>query len=782
MTTQVFGSSIRRREDPRLITGRGTYVDDIKLVGMLHMVLVRSPHAHAIITGIDTSATKDAPGVVAVYTGEELKDQLGSLPCGWVVPDTKEVPHPPIALGRVRCVGEAVAAVIATDPALAADAAQLVEVDYDPLPVVVNAEEAAKSGAPQLHEDAPDNIAFEWEVAGGDIDKAAAEAEVVVKQRLINQRLIPNSMEARGVVADFNPGTNQLTVWTSSQIPHLVRLLMSMVTGHPEHQLRIIVPEVGGAFGSKLYLYAEEIITAMVAKQLGRPVKWIEGRQENYLATTHGRDHITDAEVMGNRDGTITGLKVTCHANLGAYLSTFAPLIPTWYFGLMLNGPYETPNIYCKTIGVFTNTTPVDAYRGAGRPEATYLIERMVDMFAAEIGMDPLEVRRKNLIPPFTDGHAVTTGVSYDSGNYQASLDRALEIVGYQQFRREQEQARSEGRYLGIGLSTYVEISGAAPSAVAGTLGARAPLWESALVRVHPTGTVKVYTGSSAHGQGHETTYSQLVASNLGISVDDVDIVHGDTDQVPFGPGTFGSRSVAVGGGAINLSVEKIKDKARKVAAHLMEAAEADIVYEDGKLFVRGAPANAKTFQEVALASYYYTENLPEGMEPGLEATSFFDPSNFTWPAGTHIAVVEVDPDTGQVTLKRFVAVDDVGNVINPMIVDGMVHGGIAQGVGQALQEAAVYDESGQLLSGSMMDYAVPTAEDFPSFEVERTVTPSPVNAMGVKGAGETGTIAASPAVINAVVDALSPLGIKHIDMPAKPENVWRRIDESRPR
>ena len=776
MTTQVFGSSIKRREDPRLITGQGNYVDDIKLVGMLHMALVRSPHAHANIRGIDASRAKAADGVVAVFTGEELGEQLGSLPVGWPVPDTKEVPHPPLAVGKVRYVGDAVAAVVAADPATAADAAELVEVDYEPLAAVLDMEEAVQDGAAQIHDDAPNNTAFEWEVGGGDVEKAEADAEVVVKQRIVNQRLIPNAMEARGVVADFNSGTNQLTVWTSSQIPHLVKLLMALVTGHPEHQIRVIVPDVGGGFGSKLYLYAEEVITAVVAKQLVRPVKWIEQRQEAYLATTHGRDHLSDVTIMGNRDGTITGLSGTTYANMGAYLSTFAPLIPTYLYGLMFVGPYSFPNVLCKVIAPFTNTTPVDAYRGAGRPEATYLIERMVDLFAAEIGMDPAEVRRKNLIPPFEDGYTIPTGVSYDSGNYEAALDKALDMVGYRQFREDQERARADGRYVGIGVSSYVEICGGAPSAIATTLGARAGLWESSLVRVHPTGKATVYTGSSSHGQGHETTFAQLASSELGIPVDDIDVVHGDTGQVPFGTGTFGSRSAAVGGGAIHMSVSKIKDKARKLAAHLLEAAEEDIVYEDGKIFVAGAPAQAKTIQEIAFAAHVYAEDLPEGIEPGLEATSYFDPKNFTWPSGTHIAVVEIDPDTGEVKLQRYVGVDDVGNVINPMIVDGMVHGGIAQGVGQALQEEAVYDDSGQLITGSMMDYAVPIAEDFPMYETSRTVTPTPVNPMGVKGAGETATIAASPAVINAVVDALSPLGVRHIDMPAKPEKVWRAI------
>jgi len=780
MTTQVFGSSIKRREDPRLITGQGNYVDDIKLVGMLSLAIVRSPHAHANIKGIDTSKAEALDGVVAVFTAEHLKDQLGSLPVGWPVPDTKEVPHTPLVVDKARYVGDAVAAVVATDPAIAVDAVELVDVDYEPLPAVVVMADAVKSGAPQLHDDAPGNVAFEWEVGGGDCDQAAAQSDVVVKQRIVNQRLIPNAMEARGVVADYNSGTNQLTVWTSSQIPHLVRLLMSLVTGHPEHQLRIIAPDVGGAFGSKLYLYAEEVITAMVAKRLGRPVKWIEQRTEAYLATTHGRDHVSNVEIMGNRDGTITGLRTTTYANMGAYLSTFAPLIPTYLYGLVFVGPYSFPNVSCKVIAPFTNTTPVDAYRGAGRPEATYLIERMVDLFAAEIGKDPAEVRRQNLIPPFDDGYDVPTGVTYDSGNYESALDRALEIVDYQQFRRDQGQARNEGRYIGIGLGSYVEICGGAPSAIATTLGARAGLWESSLVRVHPTGKVTVFTGSSTHGQGHETTFAQLAASELGVPVEDVEVIHGDTQQVQFGPGTFGSRSAAVGGGAIHMSVTKIRDKAKKLAAHLLEASEADIVFEDGKLFVQGAPAQAKTIQEIALASHVYSENLPEGMEPGLEATSYFDPSNFTWPFGTHIAVVEVERDTGAVKLLRYIGVDDVGNVINPMIVDGMVHGGIAQGVGQALQEEAVYDESGQLLTGSMMDYAVPTAADFPMYETDRTVTPTGANPMGVKGAGETATIAASPAVINAVVDALSPFGVRHIDMPAKPEKVWRLMQESK--
>ena len=779
MTTQVFGSSIKRREDPRLITGQGNYADDIKMVGMLHVAFVRSPHAHANIKGIEPSKAEALEGVVAVFTGAEMQEELGELILGWILPEQKQTTHPPMAFDRVRFVGEAVAVVVAESPEGAVDGAELVDVDYETLPVVVDAEKATADGAPLVHAEAPNNIAWEWEVNGGDVDAAAAQAEVVVKQRIVNQRLIPNPIEPRGIVADYDKGSNQLTIWTSTQVPHLVRLAVAISTGHPEHKMRVIAPDVGGGFGSKICPYVDEMVVGIIAKRLARPVKWLESRQENYLATNHGRDHIQHVEIMGNRDGTITGRRATVYANQGAHLSFFASLIPSGLFALMHSGPYSTPNVSCKVYGTFTNTTPVDAYRGAGRPEMTFVLERMTDMFAQEIGMDPAEVRRKNLIPPFDDGYDAATGVTYDTGNYEPAFDKALEMVGYQQFRQDQEQARKEGRYLGIGLSTYVEICGLAPSAVVTSLGLQYGAWESALVRFHPTGKVTLYTGSSSHGQGHETTFAQLAASELGIPMEDIEIVHGDTSQMQFGVGTFGSRSAAVGGTAIHMAVEKIKDKAKRLAAHLLEAAEEDIVYEDGKLFVTGAPAEAKTIQEIAFATHM-ASSLPEGMEPGLEALSYFDPKNFTWPFGTHICVVEVDPDTGEVDLLRYVAVDDVGNVINPMIVDGMVQGGVAQGIGQALLEEAVYDENGQLLTGSMMDYAVPTAEDIPSFELERTVTPSTSNPMGVKGAGETGTIASSPAVINAVVDALSPLGIKHIDMPAKPEKVWRAIQAAK--
>ena len=778
MTTSAFGSSVKRKEDPKLITGKGNYTGDISLTRMAHVAFLRSPHAHAGIRAIDVSQAAALPGVDSVVTGADLRDSLNSMPVGWLLPELKQPYHPAAAIDTVRFVGEIVAAVIAESPEVAADAAAMVDVQYEPLGVVVNPEEASRGGAPQLHPDAPNNIAWEWEVAGGDIEGAAAQADVKVSQTIVQQRLIPNAMEGRAIVADFNQGSNQLTLWSSTQIPHLVRLLLALVTGHPEHQLRVIAPDVGGGFGSKISLYPEEIIMTLLAKRSGRPIKWVEGRQENYIATNHGRDHVQHLEIMGNKDGTITGLRAEVYANMGAHLSTFAPLIPSYLFGLMLVGAYKLENVSCKVYGTFTNTTPVDAYRGAGRPEATFILERMVDLFAGEIGMDPADVRRKNLIPPFADGHVIATGVSYDSGNYEGSFDRAMEMVDYQAFRREQEQERSQGRYLGIGMASYVEICGGAPSAIATALGAQAGLWESALVRVHPTAKVSVYTGVSPHGQGNETTFSQLVSSELGIPMEDVEVIHGDTDKVQFGIGTFGSRSAAVGGTAVFQSLGKVKDKAKKLAAHMLEAAEDDIVFEDGKMFVQGAPAEAKSFGEVALASHL-ASSLPEGMEPGLEATSFFDPPNFTWPSGTHVAIVEVDVDTGEVSIQRYVGVDDVGVVINPMIVDGMVHGGVTQGIGQALQEEAIYDDEGQLLTGSMMDYAVPMAEVLPSFETDRTVTPSPVNPLGIKGAGEAGTIAASPAVVNAVMDALAPFGVKHIDMPLKPEKVWRALRSS---
>ena len=784
MTTgTLIGQEVKRVEDKALITGRGQYVDDLRLPGLLHIAIVRSPYGHAKINNVDVSAAANAPGVVAVFTGADLGEQLGSLPVGWALDEEtagmKTPEHPPLAIEKVRYVGDAVAAVVASSPAAASDAVALVDVDYEPLDAVTDAEQATGDGAPMVHEDAPGNLAFDWAVGAGDYEAAAAEADVVVSERIVNQRLIPNPMEPRGIMADYNGGTEQLTIWTSTQIPHLVRLLFALVTGHPEHKIRVVAPDVGGGFGCKLYLYAEEVICGIIAKQLERPVKWIESRTENYVATTHGRDHIADAEICGTSDGIVTGLKVHVYANLGAYLSTFAPAIPTILFGLMLGGCYKFQNLSCQVKGVFTNTTPVDAYRGAGRPEATYVVERMMERYAHEIGRDVLGVRRRNFVRPFKRGHDMPIGVTYDSGNYQGALAAALDKFDYQAFRQEQRAARSEGKLLGVGFSTYIEICGMAPSAVAGALGAGAGLWESSTVRVHPTGTVTVFTGTSPHGQGHETTLAQITASRLGIPMENIEVVHGDTERHQFGTGTFGSRSLAVGGQALMMSLDKVIEKAKVIAAHEMGVDAKQVRFENGTFYVEDIQEREIPWGDVALGAYW-AKNLPPGLEPGLEAVSFFDPENFTWPFGTHIAVVEIDEMTGETSLVRYVAIDDVGNVINPMIVDGMVHGGIAQGVGQALQECAVYSDDGQLLTGSMMDYAVPTAEDFPSFEVGRTVTPTTVNALGAKGAGETGTIAASPAVVNAAVDALKHLGVKHLNMPLSPEMMWRTIQDAK--
>jgi aerobic carbon-monoxide dehydrogenase large subunit len=779
MATSLVGSRIKRREDPRLIMGRGIYVDDVQLPRMTYAAILRSPYAHAHIRRINTDKAKALPGVVAVMTGADLQGK--NVPCGWTLPDMKVAPHPALAVGKVRYTGDAVAVVVAEERYLARDALDLIEVDFEPLPVVVDAEKAIQPGAPQLHDEVPNNTTFVWKVGGGEVDKAFREAEVVVKERIVNQRLIPNAIEPRGMVAQYTPGSGDLILWTATQIPHLVRLLLSMVIGLPEHKVRVIAPEVGGGFGSKLYLYPEEVIVATLAKTTGRPVKWIEERRENYVATTHGRDQVQYVEVAAKRDGTITGLRVKSIANMGAYLSTFAPGIPTILFGLMLAGNYRIPNIACEVIGVHTNTTLVDAYRGAGRPEATYLVERAVDLTARELGLDPAELRRRNFVPANAFPHTTATGVTYDSGNYQPTLDKALEIAGYQQLRQEQAQARQEGKYLGIGVTTYVEICGMAPSQVLGAVGAGAGGWESATVRVHPSGKVTVFSGASSHGQGHETAFSQIVADGMGIPFEDVEVVHGDTAQVQFGIGTFGSRSAAVGGMAVQMSLQKIEEKAKKIAAFLLEAAEADLVFEGGQFFVKGTPGRGITIQQVAFAAYV-PHKYPTGLEPGLEATSFYDPSNFTWPFGTHVAVVEVDPETGVVKLRRYVAVDDCGRVINPLLVDGQIHGGLAQGIAQALYEEAVYDENGQLVSGSLMDYAVPKANFLPNFELDRTETPSPVNALGVKGIGEAGTIASSAAIVNAVVDALAPLGVKHLDMPLKPERVWQSIQQAQAR
>jgi carbon-monoxide dehydrogenase large subunit len=785
----VLGTSIKRREDPRLITGQAQFIDDIRMPGMLHAAILRSAFGHAKIKSINTEKAMKLPGVVAVFTGQDFKD-VPAMPCAWQAGGVKNNVNTPrvLEIDKVAFTGAAVAVVVAEDRYIAEDALHLIEVDYEPLPAVVDAEKATQPGAPQIHENAPNNIVMDWSC--GDkaaTDGALKQSDVVLKQRLVNQRLIPTAIEPRGAIAQYSSATEEWTFWLTSQAPHVHRLLIAaFVLGVPEHKIRVIAPQVGGGFGSKIYLYPEYILVGLLARKLGRPVKWMETRRENYVATTHGRDHITDLEVGAKRDGTITALKVNTYANLGGVLSTIAPGIPTTLYGRMLSGAYKIPHIYCNVLGVYTNTGMVDAYRGAGRPEATYVVERAVDLVARELMMDPAEVRRKNFIPaqdfPYAPADNILAGLKYDSGNYVKTLNRALELADYKSLRAEQEQARKEGRLMGIGLSSYIEICGVAPSAWIGVApggqGWGAGLWESANVRIHLTGKVVVTTGSSPHGQGHETTMAQIVAQELGVPIEDVIVQANDTLGTPFGYGTYGSRSAAVGGTAVHRANQRIIEKAKRLAAHMLEANPEDLIYEDGKVLVRGAPSKAKTIQEIALsAAVGYS--LPEGMEPYLDETSYYDPPNCTFPFGTHICVVEVDKETGQVHVKRYVAVDDVGNVINPMIVDGQLHGGIAQGMAQALYEGAVYDENGTLLSGSLLDYAIPTAAMLPYYEHDRTVTPSPVNPLGVKGAGETGTIAATPAVVNAVVDALAPLGVKHLDMPLTPQKVWNALQQN---
>jgi len=782
MATRIFGSAIKRREDPRLLTGQAKYTDDFVLPGMVHLAVVRSPYAHARIKRIDLSAARALPGVLGVYTGQEMKDAgFSGIPCAWVVPgsDTKTPAYPPVAIDVVRYVGNAVAIVVAEDRYRARDAVDAVVVDYEPLPVVVDAWKAAQAGAAQVHADVPGNVCFHWKVSGGDTEAAFKAAEVVVKDRILNQRLIPNAMEPRAALAQYTSANDEVTLWVTSQNPHIARFLLSLDTGIPEHKIRVIAPEVGGGFGSKIPHYPEDSMAIFAAKVLGRPVKWTETRSENYKATIHGRDHVQDVELCAKKDGTITGLRAKVWANLGAYLSTASTGVPTILHGLMLSGAYAIPNIHEDVYGMFTNTTPVDAYRGAGRPEATFLVERLVDLLAAELHRDPADIRRQNFIPPFTDGHTVATGLVYDTGNYVAALDKALQMADYEDLRKKQADLRTKGEYTGIGLCTYAEICGLGPSQVAGAVGFGGGLWESAIVRFHPSGKVHVFVGVSPHGQGEETTFAQIMASELGVGVDDVTIFHGDTSQTPMGWGTYGSRTTAVGSGALMGAIVKIKEKAKIVTAHLLEAAVEDIDYADGKFFVKGSPSKFKTIQDVALMANV-AWNYPKGLEPGLEASAFFDPPNFVYPFGAHIAVVRVDVETGEIKLERYIAVDDCGKVINPMIVEGQIHGGIVQGVGQALWEGAVYDDDGQLLSGSMMDYAIPRADAFPNFELGMTETPTTVNPLGVKGIGETGTIASTPAVYNAVMDALAPLGVKRVDMPLTPERVWRAIREAK--
>ncbi|MEC7842796.1 MAG: molybdopterin cofactor-binding domain-containing protein [Candidatus Latescibacterota bacterium] len=785
----VRGQSVKRVEDKRFITGEGRYVDDIVLPKMTYAAIVRSPHAHAEIKGIDSSAASSAAGVVAVLTGQEMApDLIGGLPAGWQVDfkngDTmKEPPHPPLAVDKVRYVGDAVAVVIAETPAQAVDAAELVDVDYNVLKAIVDVVKAAEPGAPQIFDDVPNNIVFDWGLGDEEkTDKAMADAHHVTTIEFDNQRLVCNAIEPRCAIGDYDGARDHYTLYTTTQNPHVIRLLMcAFVMGLPEHKVRIVSPDVGGGFGSKIPHYAEEVIVVWSSKKVGRPVKWTAERSESFITDTHGRDHHTKAEMGFDQDENMVGLRVKTFASMGAYLSTFGPCIPTYLHGTLMQGLYTTPAVYVDVTAVFTTTTPVDALRGAGRPEATYLIERLVDQAAHEMEVDPVELRRKNFIPPFDGvnqpGYETQVALVYDSGDYEAVLKKALDMAGYEELRLEQAAGREQGRYIGIGLSTYIEACGIAPSAVVGSLGARAGLYESGTVRVQPTGKVTVLTGSHSHGQGHDTTFAQLVSDSLGIPMEDVEIVHGDTDLVPFGMGTYGSRSLAVGGVAISMSLDKVKEKGAKIAAHLLEAAEEDLEFAEGSWTVKGTDRSVG-FGDVALTAYV-PHNYPEGLEPGLEFTSFYDPANFTFPYGAHIAVVDVDVETGVVKLKRYIACDDVGNVVNPMIVDGQVHGGVTHGIGQALMEGAIYDDEGQLVNGSYMDYAMPRADDLPSFETGRTVTPCPHNPLGAKGAGETGTIGSTPAVVNAVIDALWSLGVRHLEMPLTPQRVWQAIREA---
>ena len=794
--TDVLGERIKRVEDPRFITGAGRYLDDIKLPGMARMAIMRSPYAHANIRSIDTSVAKAMPGVIAVFTGADIP--YNPLPMAWPaggasgIRNNVNTPRV-LATDSVKWTGEGVAAVIAENDEQAIEAVDAIKVDWEPLSAVVDAEKAVAPGAPQLHENAPNNVVFEWTVGDrAGTEAALANAEVVVRQRLVNQRLIPNPMETRGDIGWYNPGTDEYTIWMSSQTPHIQRLLVGIFTmGIPEHKLRCISPDVGGAFGSKIFCYADMALSLFASKAIGgRPVKWVETRRENYQSTIHGRDHITYLELAATRAGVVTGLKVKTFANLGGRLSTIGPGIPTTLYGRVLAGCYKIPNVFCEVTGVYTNTTFVDAYRGAGRPEATYVVERAMDLLADELGMDPAEIRRRNFLPPdafpYDNPSGLGTAVNgakiyIDSGNYEPALDKALATVGYTDRAALKAEARSRGKLLGLGFSTYLEVCGVAPSKWIGAVGEGwgAAMWESANLKVHLTGKIVLTMGTSPQGQGHETTYSQIISHELGVPMEDIVIQHSDTQGTPFGYGSYGSRTSSVGSTAAVKAAGKVREKARRMAAHMLEASPGDIEVDGARYFVKGSPDKVKTLQEIAFAIDLGFD-LPADLEPYLDETSYHDTPNCTWPFGTHVAVVEVDEETGVVDLVRYVAVDDVGKKINPMIVDGQLHGGIAQGVGQALWEEAVYDDDGQLLSGSMLDYALPRASWLPNFELDETVTPSPVNPLGVKGVGEAGTIASTAAVANAVIDALSVHGIRHLDMPFTAPKVWAALQAAK--
>jgi aerobic carbon-monoxide dehydrogenase large subunit len=783
----VIGASILRKEDRRFLTGRGTYVADIERPGMTFGVFVRSPHAHARIRAIDSTAALALPGVLAVLTGEDIKrDGVGSIPCGWCVTGKggipmKEPPHPALAQGKVRHVGDPVAFVIADTLAAARDAVAAVIVDYESLPPVTSLRSALEAGAPAVFDEIPDNICYDWELGDlGATEAAFKRAHHVAQIKLVNNRLVGNPMEPRAAIAEYDPATAQHTLWTTSQFPHIVKLLMgNFVLKIPQHKLRVIAPDVGGGFGVKQFHYAEEAVVTWASTKMGRPVKWVCERSEGFISDAHGRDHVTEAELALDAGGTFLGLRVRTIANMGGYLSTFGPNIPSYLYGPLLAGVYTTPAIYCEVKAVFTNTLPVDAYRGAGRPEATFVLERLVDVAAREMGIDRAELRRKNTIPKSSYPYKTPVLVEYDNGDPLRCLERVLVAADWKGFSKRKAESERRGKYRGIGLCTFAEACGLAPSRIAIRLGARGGLFESATVRVHPTGHVTVLMGTHNHGQGHETTFAQIVSEKLGVPFDNVQVVFGDTDKVQFGLGTYGSRSLAVGGSALVKAAEKVIAKGKKIAAHMLEASESDIEFKAGVFSIAGTDRR-KNFQEIALSAHFPANYPLDVLEPGLEEQAFYDPVNFTFPSGAHVAEVEIDPDTGAVALVNYVAVDDVGTVINPMIVQGQIHGGLVQGIGQALCESCVYDEvSGQLLSGSFMDYCMPRTDDIPSMHVETLSTTCTHNPLGVKGCGELGTIGAPATVINAVVDALSHLGVTHVDMPASPSRLWRIIDNA---
>jgi carbon-monoxide dehydrogenase large subunit len=776
-----IGQARRRKEDAHLITGRTTWTDNLQLPGLLHLAILRSPMAHARITSIDTTEARRLPGVVAVLTGQDVKDVQGDVPCAWpVTPDMVNPGAPALAVDQVNFAGECVAVVVARSKAEAQDALEAIDVDYEPLPPVLDMEEALKDGAPLVHPNTSSNKSYTWTFESGaagtgqPIEQALAGAEVTVRRRFVQQRLIPSFMEPRSVVAQ--PAGDQVTVWSATQIPHILRVMLALTLGIPEHKVRVIAPDVGGGFGGKIPVTPEEIITTLVARRLNKPVKYTESRSESLMSAHHGRDQIQDITITARRDGTVTGLDVHLLADMGAYLRLVGPGVPI-LGAFMFNAIYKFPAYRFVCDGVFTTKTPTDAYRGAGRPEATYAVERIMDELAHELGMDPMELRRKNWIKheefPFT----TVAGLTYDSGNYEAATDKALELMGWDELRREQadRRARKDPVQLGLGISTFTEMCGLAPSRVLGSLDYGAGGWEYASIRMLPTGKVEVITGASPHGQGHETAFAQIVADKLGVAFEDVELIHGDTASSHKGLDTYGSRSLAVGGIAIVKAAEKVIEKAKRIAAHMLEASEDDLEYESGRFRVKGSPGSDVGMADVALA-VFAAHNLPDGVEPSLDSDATYDPENFSFPHGTHLCAVEVDTETGRVSIRRYVCVDDVGTPINPLIIEGQVHGGLAQGIAQALFEEAVYDESGNLTTGTFVDYTLPSAADLPSFTTDRTETPSTSNPLGVKGVGEAGTIASTPAVINAVVDALRPFGVNDIRMPATPERVWRAV------